>query len=383
MMKVYRKGTHRSRHPEETLALVMPLLPAFGVTRLADVTGLDTLGIPVVMAVRPTAATLSVSQGKGLDPVSARVSAAMEAIELWHAEFAVPSPEIVRAPAKCLSLPYTVSDLDNSAESLATEHTCLDWVRAVGLVSGTLTPVPHGFVEMGWSTNPWPPPLVVSTSNGLASGNSFFEALTHGLYEVIERDAVSSIARTPVSKRSYLRAESVDDQHCREIIDRLNHAGAWFEIVSAPTKVGVACFSCYLWTPDFSAPMACGSGAHSDPSVALSRALTEAAQSRLTYISGTRDDISPRAFGFASHVRPNSISAAPHIVWSGCIHNARKTFDTFEAESSWLAQKIGQVTGIEPLAIDLSTDDRFAVVKVLCPGLDFSARHEIPRDDGE
>ncbi len=47
------------------------------------------------------------------------------------------------------------------------------------------------------------------------------------------------------------------------------------------------------YSRDFSAS---GIGAHPDPVVALSRALTEAAQSRLTIISGSRDDISPTSY---------------------------------------------------------------------------------------
>ena len=72
--KVYKDGTHRARTPEETLAQVQKLFPVFGITRLANVTGLDVIGIPVVMAVRPNARSLSVSQGKGLTLAAAKVS---------------------------------------------------------------------------------------------------------------------------------------------------------------------------------------------------------------------------------------------------------------------------------------------------------------------
>ena len=55
---------------------------AAGVTRLADLTGLDVLGLPVWQAVRPWSLTVSVSQGKSFDPAIARIAAAMEAIEV-------------------------------------------------------------------------------------------------------------------------------------------------------------------------------------------------------------------------------------------------------------------------------------------------------------
>jgi ribosomal protein S12 methylthiotransferase accessory factor len=41
--KGYKTGTHRLVSPAETLARVQPLLPKMGITRLANVTGLDTI----------------------------------------------------------------------------------------------------------------------------------------------------------------------------------------------------------------------------------------------------------------------------------------------------------------------------------------------------
>src|SRR6478735_6251482 len=84
--KLHRDGTHRTVEPERTLERVQPTLPRIGVTRVAVVTGLDFVGILVVMVCRPNGRSLSVSQGKGVDLVSAKVSGIMEALEAWHAE---------------------------------------------------------------------------------------------------------------------------------------------------------------------------------------------------------------------------------------------------------------------------------------------------------
>ena len=64
--KRYFHGTHRVCTPEETLARLQPLLRPMGITRIANVTGLDRTGIPVVMVCRPNARSVTVSQGKGL-----------------------------------------------------------------------------------------------------------------------------------------------------------------------------------------------------------------------------------------------------------------------------------------------------------------------------
>ncbi len=72
--------------PAETLAALRPRLLDFGITRLARLTGLDEIGIPVWAAIRPNALTLAVSQGKGVDEAAAAASAMMEAIEVAIAE---------------------------------------------------------------------------------------------------------------------------------------------------------------------------------------------------------------------------------------------------------------------------------------------------------
>ena len=53
VVKAFRLGTHRLVAPGETVERVRRLMPALGITRVANVTGLDTLGIAVVMVCRP------------------------------------------------------------------------------------------------------------------------------------------------------------------------------------------------------------------------------------------------------------------------------------------------------------------------------------------
>src|SRR6201999_785112 len=81
---IVERMTLRSRDPEETLRLLLPHLERHGITRLANVTGLDRIGIPVYQAIRPNSRGLSLSQGKGVDEVSAQVSALMESLECHH-----------------------------------------------------------------------------------------------------------------------------------------------------------------------------------------------------------------------------------------------------------------------------------------------------------
>ena len=107
VLKLFKRGTHRIISPEDTLARVVPKAPQIGITRLGNVTGLDRIGIPVTVSVRPNSRSVSVSQGKGLGLSQALASALMEAIELFHAEEPAGAPLVrvswsyQRTPALC------------------------------------------------------------------------------------------------------------------------------------------------------------------------------------------------------------------------------------------------------------------------------------------
>jgi ribosomal protein S12 methylthiotransferase accessory factor YcaO len=61
--KHYWRGTHRLIDPKTTAARVHAFAEKLGITRIARVTGLDYIGIPVVMVIRPASRNLSVMQG--------------------------------------------------------------------------------------------------------------------------------------------------------------------------------------------------------------------------------------------------------------------------------------------------------------------------------
>ncbi|TLQ38861.1 YcaO-like family protein [Streptomyces marianii] len=383
MRKAFFTGTHRTRHPGETWAELRPLLTAYGITRVADVTGLDDLGIPVTMAVRPLARTLSVAQGKGASLDAARVSGALEAVEAWHGERAVPAP-VERAPAEALRLPYPVTALETHPGSLLTARTVLDWITARSAVDGTPVPVPAACVRLGREAHDrWRLHLPSASTNGLASGNTAAEAITHALCEVIERDAVSNLTSpAPEGRPVRIDPGSVADPHCAELIERVHQARAWLELWHLPSRFGVPVMSAYLWREDQPALLVSGSGAHLEPHVALSRAITEAAQSRLTAITGSREDVHPATYREAGHRGP-AAAAEPGADWGQLAAQFTAGFDTDEREAGHLAARIASVTGTAPLVVDLThgpyANGVFSVVKVVAPSLRYDSRHVIPR----
>ena len=79
----YIEGSQRVYDETTTLEKTKAQLKNIGVTRIADITNLDRLGIPVFSSIRPSAApgAISIYSGKGSTNERARISAIMESFE--------------------------------------------------------------------------------------------------------------------------------------------------------------------------------------------------------------------------------------------------------------------------------------------------------------
>jgi ribosomal protein S12 methylthiotransferase accessory factor len=380
----FTEGTHRVAAPPETLARVAPLCAAMGITRLADITGLDRLGVPTWCAVRPTAATLQIANGKGISHAAARISAVMEAIELWHAEH--PGGEFRRASTEELERDGAafapISSLPNYwPMPHVTDRRRLNWVRGESLADGTPVWLPAcaAFLVQ--------PMLLAWSTNGLASGNHPVEATLHALYEVIERDAMTRLARGGLSlPRGNSRVVDLDTLPAGPVLalrDQLERAGVAITLVRVDGIAPVTTFWAALVDPK--APLACshvniGSGSHLSPAVAAIRAITEAAQSRLTLIHGAREDLSAESYRFSeahAQLRAFFQKQRGDLAWSAIadLSSGDLLQDLALVLAGLQAAGHGQV-----YRVDL-TNRQFGipVVKVLVPGLafigGFMARH--------
>ena len=312
--KVYRGGTHRSRRPAETLDRVLPLAEKMGITRLANVTGLDNIGIPVYMACRPLSRSVAVSQGKGLTAEEAKVSAFMEAAETYHAE-------TIAAPVQVASLNdladgcpvIDVAGLPFSALGDFLPDHPISWIKGSRLSNGTRSSealwVPLELVSTDF-TLPQPPGSFAfpANTNGLASGNTQEEAQLHALCELIERDALSlwRLGGDSARAASKLDATTVAGDAAASLLDHYRAAGLDVGIWDVTSDIGVPVFCCAVAEPSDTAVEAeLGAGCHPDREVALLRALTEAAQSRTTRIAGSRDDYVPESYDSAAKLARN------------------------------------------------------------------------------
>lgn len=290
--KRFFQGTHRISTPDETWSRINDLLPACGITRVADVTRLDTIGIPVYQAIRPASRNLSVSQGKGLSAAAARVSAAMEAIELWHAQCLDHLPMTWTSLREMDSIsPIPLSALRWSAGVRYADAAPIEWVRVESLTRGRSGWLPRQMLELDdGAGRPFAPRAFDNTSSGLASGNCLAEAILHGVCELVERHAVY-LASASSGRPRALGPDSMPDV-CQDLLRRIRSAGMKVAVFDLSWDAALPCTLARLAAPDLP-NVWIGAGCHPSPDVAVCRALTEAAQSRLTYIAGARDDLLP------------------------------------------------------------------------------------------
>ena len=301
--------THSDRlhRAHETVARMRTMFPRFGITRLADVTGLDRIGIPVWMAIRPNSKTLAVSQGKGFTDAAAQASAVMEAAEIASAEL-FPVPRRIATARDLMSageLPMSLNNLIARGEQPITETDEVAWVEGYDLLREKTVWVPADAAAIvpaegsGGRSRFW------QSSDGLASGNVMLEAVVHGLCERVERDACvlwqfrsdSQVLEACVDPAS-LRDSGVD-----ELAERIDRSGFQLRLFDITSNVGVPVFFAVVAPkPDGHEKhwkhfdLSAGSGCHPSPARAAVRAITEAAQSRVTSITGARDDFDPNLY---------------------------------------------------------------------------------------
>jgi len=375
--KMYRSGTHRSRTPQQTLDWIAPKLTAMGITRVANITGLDRIGIPVTMVVRPNSRSLAVSQGKGLSLTNARVSGIMESIETFHAErIDHPLRSTDATTLKRGARIVNTIRMAKSAENEFHEKARLLWIEGTDLLSGERVWVPYESVHSDFTlprqagSGYFP-----ANTNGLAAGNCLGEAAAHALYEVIERDAVALWHRRAAYTENIVNLEGIVDSDCADVLATLRKSDMSVRVWNVTSDIGIPCFHCLIMgNEDQFADAEFGSGCHPDSRVALLRALTESVQSRTTFIAGSRDD-----FGFAPYTdearngrlkacRNLMAAATPQVEFESV---SGKNFDSVSDDLHWVLQQLIQVGVEEVIWVDLRLSEfNIPVARVIVPGLE-------------
>ena len=325
------EGTSRVQPPNLTLINIRPLSKIIGLTRLADITGLDVLDIPNYSAVVPgTLDYIWVYSGKGPTRRHAMASAIMESIERYSSLPNTDNRNLIRSSYEELSKRYTVVHPDQICEPTRfqfRDDMQMDYLLGFDLLNDREVMVPASLALFRYE--PIPPsvnPFSFYHTNGLASGNVMEEAICHSLCELIERDALSL---------AELRASAIPFHYVRHIAEALRAHGfssptitidkfkdefgvfsdvdfsdMEFEPVrnlikifernhislivkDITSEIGIPTFNAASveWVTQDYGYLAEGHGTHPDPRVALVRAITEVSQTRAANIQGARDDL--------------------------------------------------------------------------------------------
>lgn len=377
--KAYRRGTHRTVDPATTLARVQPYLARMGITRIANVTGLDRIGVPVVMVCRPNSRSLAVSQGKGLTLNAAKASGVMEAIELYHGE-RIELP-LKLGSVRDLGATHRLVDLGRlprRADGRFQPNLQMLWIEGRDLLSDEPAWLPYEMVHTNY-TLPFPSGsgCFIDHSNGLASGNDLVEAINHGLCEVVERDATALWHHLGRHSRDCTRLElsTIEDEDCIELVDKLRRADFAVAVWDTTTDVGIPAFYCVILDRrQVGSHLGIGAGAHPSRSVALLRALTEAVQVRTTYITGSRDDLPPDHF--TAPTIQQKLQHARALMATRAAPRDFREVPTYESDTlgddlAWILARLRSVGIEQAIAVDLTLRQLgISVVRVVVPGLE-------------
>lgn len=293
----YFEGTHRVIAPEKTIENNENKLITAGITRIADITDLDRIGLPVFTAIRPTAedGAISIYGGKGITKDHAKASAMMEGFERYSAEKQDDDETIIATvdeistkgeyiDPKTLNLPQKYEKEDIS-------QIPLEWNLATDIISNKDYYVPSNAVFHPYTHDNNIQSFFKSNTNGLASGNILEEAILHGMFEVIERDAWSIFELTH-KNYSQINLDTIESELINNTIEKFESNGIKIKLMdfTADIKVPTIAASADDTVTKDAGLLTLGMGTHLDPEIAVLRALTEVAQSRATQINGARED---------------------------------------------------------------------------------------------
>ena len=356
----------RSVVAEELRQRLTPRLDAYGITRVAHLTGLDRLGVPVHTALKPQGRTLSSGSGKGVTKDASWVSAVMEAVEqsVWEG-LGVSGVEATERGLREQGRAVVSGDgLQKRRGALWSDRLPIMWCVGWDIVRGEDVWVPDSLVcfrDVGLS--PFP-----SSSNGLASGATVLEAVLSALQEVIERDGIA--LHSLVTRGPFVDADAYLEEVEPELSSLVTRAKVEMELIDATTEIGVPTFVCYLRdAPDERLGSFKGAGAGLTTATALVRAVTEAAQGRTLVVAGARDDIfrsmrrssmGPRA------VRTEPIRPVTHVAPAG-----DAGCGTVAGDLTWMAGRL-IAHGFDRIVVVRHTrpSDPVQVVRVIVPGLE-------------
>ena len=261
------------------------LFDRYEITRVGNITGFDCVGIPVYHVTRPAGLVLSQNSGKGLDKATARVGAIAEGIEYHTFEHPAGDFRVGKFDAVPLEI------LPVALGSKWTPKTDIPLESAFHFQSGCTVELPS---DLLWMVHRKRKVMNFQmTTNGQAIGASFESAFLSGIYECVERDAMTiALGRWETGGPPPRR---VDPRNASWAIDailaKIDDAGLKVYLFDCTSDIPIKVYWAALVDPSGDFFTTAGWSCNLDSTVAAQSAMLEAIQSRCVYIAGARDDL--------------------------------------------------------------------------------------------
>ncbi len=382
---------HRQVSPKQTLARIETLTsPITGVVSRPQRVGLGRR-LPVYTATcatapgangirRPTGA-----MGKGLGDEQARASCIAEGIERYSCQFFGDEPrrrarleEIAELAIDPRSM-LLFSDAQYAARrpAAASDHHSvpapfdagapIEWSPVRSLTTGATRWVPAANCFFGYfdSEATSSEPFAFGDSNGCAAGNTLEEALLQGVLELIERDA-TALWWYPRVRRRAIALESFTEPLFDELAASYDDGGLELAMLDLTVDTDVAVVAAVSWRRSDGGGVALGLGAHLDPRLAASRALSELEQA-LAEEAGEDTEFGRWLATETIETQPYLMPADAPPLMAGEL--PRHELADLRDELDWCVAKLESL-GHDVLAYDHTRPDvGFPVVRVIAPGL--------------
>ncbi|WFN34368.1 YcaO-like family protein [Methanogenium sp. S4BF] len=186
---VTTSGVPRTRAAEETYETAVSLREEMGIAELLDITRKDRLGIPVWCTIRPRERLGKVTAGAGMTETDARCAAMMGTVERYCSSYSAGLMDIASYEEVGLTRAVDPEELILPRKPEFGEK--LHWVAGQDILHDERVYIPANAVYHPYDPIGMANQLFRSDPNGLGAGNVPEEAIIHGIYEVIERDALS------------------------------------------------------------------------------------------------------------------------------------------------------------------------------------------------
>ncbi len=336
------------------------------------------------------------SGGKGQTSAQARTSALAESLERYSGVFDGNEARI-RSSARALAdsalhpndvMLYSARQYAQRAAANRRDHkahwvpepfndqTVIDWTALWSLTHQRTLHLPTSQCYFGYASAD--PVFARADSNGCAAGAVLEEAVLQGLLELIERDAVALWWYSRAHRRGLDLSTSADPYVAR-LQDHYRALRRSLWVLDITSDLGVPTFAALsARTDQVEQDILYGFGAHLDPAVALSRALTEVNQSldAVPLAGGPSAAQSYRGSTEAVHWwRTATTQNQDYLRPAADLPAARiqdvqdLSTDRIDSDVHGLVQRLSQ-HGIEVLVLDQTRPDvGLPVVRVVAPGL--------------